>query len=463
MASLLGALGLIASAAPGAKPNTLKEGDFQTDAKHRRRDNADVLRRGKALRKEMAEDSKKDDGGGFDPDKKDVVDAVLEAAIEQVLKDPKKRLKKLEELRNPRMSEFYADDTPEKRLIDDVKTGLKAAKEHLEFIKKMSEYVQLAGDLSQQSKIVAAGAKLEKISKGILSGLGKVAGAVQTIDDARTFALALNKFALATNGLDLKDATAARAWVDSMKELHDACAPLKAWLMDKAVSAALGGSELAGVAGATLAIVGAQIFIGMKLLEIGLQGVEANLKRRDEADRIGAGKAPLREPPPPQPPDPPDDWRSREERAADAIANEEAAIRGAMHREANLRKEKAEEAIAGDFESTFPKAYAGWRKELIKELYVQLRKENAADAEGLSRASPASLYWDALIKDGGAEFVDSATGLSLARPKGKPSNDELRIEIDALLNETPPCASLVKFRADEAKKHRAGAVSKASR
>ena len=294
---LLDALSLVLpAAAPGG--TTLTDKDFPTDAKHRKRDDADVARRAKEAR---GSPGKKDDGAGFDPDKKSLEEELLTAALDKVLEDPKKRLEKLKELQVPRYSETYEDDTPESRFLEDLKSGTKQAKEKLEYLKTVAEYVQKTGDLTRQKDLTAVGGDLGKIAKGVLGGVGTAAKVVGKAQELREFYIALDGCATATSTLDLQDGPGVKAWVGSLQRLHDSTAPFRAWLLDKAVSAALGGSELAGMAGAVLAIVGAQIFIGLKILEIGVAHVEGggkNVRRAKRVSEKSDGSLPEDRPPP---------------------------------------------------------------------------------------------------------------------------------------------------------------------
>jgi hypothetical protein len=426
---LLDTLGLLAPAAAPGKPLTDK--DFPTDAKHRKRDDADVARRAKQAR---GADATPDDGKGYDPGRKSREEELLTAVLDQALKDPKKRLEKLKELQVPRFSETYEDDTPESRFLADLKSGTKAAKEKLDYLKKVAEYIQKTGDLTQQKKLAAVGGDLGKIAKGVLGGIGTATKVIGKAQELREFYVALDQCATATSTLDLQDGPGTQAWVKSLQRLHDSTAPFKAWLMDKAISAALGGSELAGMAGAVLAIVGAQIFIGLKILEVGVAHVEGggrNTRRAANISRGGDGTLPEDRPPPP-PPDPPAEWKSRAEMADDARRLEDTQARKAIQGklDAIRRKQRDSEAARERaFEdSVFPKAYIAWRPSLLKDVLATLRAENAPGAPGRSRASAASQWWDCFLLDGASRF-DAQAGIDLAPPKLKLDVDEAQIEI----------------------------------
>ena len=179
---LLDALSLVLPAAAQGG-TTLTDKDFPTDAKHRKRDDADVARRAKEAR---GSPGKKDDGAGFDPDKKSPEEELLTAALDKVLEDPKKRLEKLKELQVPRYSETYEDDTPESRFLEDLKSGTKQAKEKLEYLKTVAEYVQKTGDLTRQKDVTAVGGDLGKIAKGVLGGVGTAARRRRARSTSRT-------------------------------------------------------------------------------------------------------------------------------------------------------------------------------------------------------------------------------------------------------------------------------------
>ena len=447
---LLDALSLVLPAAAQGG-TTLTDKDFPTDAKHRKRDDADVARRAKEAR---GSPGKKDDGAGFDPDKKSPEEELLTAALDKVLEDPKKRLEKLKELQVPRYSETYEDDTPESRFLEDLKSGTKQAKEKLEYLKTIAEYVQKTGDLTRQKDVTAVGGDLGKIAKGVLGGVGTAAKVVGKAQELREFYIALDGCATATSTLDLQDGPGVKAWVGSLQRLHDSTAPFRAWLLDKAVSAALGGSELAGMAGAVLAIVGAQIFIGLKILEIGVAHVEGggkNVRRARRVSKKSDGSLP-EDRPPPAPLGPPAEWKSRAELADDARRLEEKeahkAIQGkvdAIRRKRNEDEAKREDAFE---KKLFPEAYMIWRPRLLKEVLATLRAENAPDAEGQGGETAASMWWDCFLPGGSSKF-DAQAGIDLAPPKLKLNDDEARIEIGNFQSVDKRCPMFDRFEKDE--------------
>src|SRR5262249_19225986 len=134
---------------------------------------------------------------------------------------------------------------------------------------------------------------------------------------------AVDDFADASSRMNPADRNSVKRWVGSMQGLWNATAPFAEWLQNKAATAAIvEGSEAGAALSATMAIVGAELYVGVKLLDAGIKPESAYFDRMDrimkQIDNGGIEpKAPPRDPLPAMPAD----WISREEAAQDAAVN----------------------------------------------------------------------------------------------------------------------------------------------
>lgn len=260
-------------------------------------------------------------------------------AVQDALNDPEKRLKALADRKIPRYAAEFDAESKETAFLKDLESGTKKAKEYVEFIQKASDYAQKFGDFTQSDQIKAAASNLKKVTSGVLGGLSKFAGVVGKVKELVTFYEAFDAFADASLALDMRDRASVTAWAKSIKKLWNAGAPFVDWVRSKALSAAFAGSKAAGVASATLSIVGAQIFVGIEALNAGLANVNAYIDKMNERMRRieeESGQRPRT--PKPQPPEP---WKSRGEEAFEARQREDAALRDAVYREIDHEKELA--------------------------------------------------------------------------------------------------------------------------
>lgn len=343
-------------------------------------------------------------------------------AVEDALKDPEKRLKALADRKIPRFAAEFDAESKETAFLKDLESGTKKAKEYVEFIQQASEYAQKFGDFTQSDQIKAAAANLKKVTSGVLGGLSRFAGIVGKVKELVTFYEAFDAFADASLALDMRDRASVTAWAKSIKGLWNAGAPFVDWVKSKALSAAFSGSKLAGVASATLSIVGAQIFVGIEALNAGLANVNAYIDKMNERMRRIEEESGQR--PRPPKPQPPQAWKSRGEEAYEARQREDAALREQVYRQIDAEKaaarqkaeeerkaaeaqKKAEEAkkkaeeeaarraaaqVEIDFRDT---AFPGmWIKSLRQPLFAKLRREVIADyrANGQGASHAAECY-----------------------------------------------------------------------
>ena len=327
--------------------------------------------------------------------------------IEKIIDDPEKRLKALADRKIPRYAAEFDAESKETAFLKDLENGTKKAKEYVDFIQKASDYAQEFGDFTQSEQIKSAAANLKKVTSGVLGGLSQFAGIVTKVKDLVTFYEAFDAFADASLVLNMQDRASVTVWAKSIKTLWNAGAPFVDWAKSKALSAAFAGSKVAGIASATLSIVGAQIFIGIEALNAGLANVNAYFdKMHARMRRIEEESGQRPRTPKPQPPAA---WKSRGEEAFEARQREDAALRDQVYRQIEVEKaaarqkadeerkaaeakKKAEEAkkkaeeeaarraaaqVEVDFRDTvFP---GMWVKSLRNPLRLKLRRDLVAD------------------------------------------------------------------------------------
>ncbi len=459
---LLDSLGLQPKGAPGVPPaagspaQALTGADFPADAKRRKAADADALRKGRE--QAGAKDEKPGAGPPTDP---------LDAKIEELIGDPEKRIKALAKWNVPQFSDTYKDDTPAIRFLADLKSGTEQADKYVKYIQQVAEYAEKVGDLGAFERIKPAASGLKKISGRISSGLGTVVGAVDKAQKIAKWCVALDGFAQASLDMNAKDRESVKHWVKSMQGLWNATVPFLEWLHSKAVTAALGGSEVAGAAGATMAIVGAELFIGLKALEAGVHNVDAYFTRMDERMREIEGGAPV---PKAQPPQSPGEWSTREEIATHFKQREDDELRAKIARARNAKQAQDDEAAAKTQEKfdtdVFPEKYMPHRRKIKDYIYAALRK-----ARGDPKSKPA-LWWDCLVPDDTpVEMPDDTAGPSddgvtlddrdefdIEKRKESPIDiEDARTEVRQFLELSSPCPAFDAVHSFELKKYLAGA------
>lgn len=463
MSKLIRTLGLtLPASAAGAKPaKALTDADFPADAKGRKRADEEAKRVGqRRVAEEQAAEADRKKGGGYTPPKPDVIDKLVDAAA----KDVAKRAEALRQAGLPRFSERYDRDTDLSRFAEDLKTGTAAADAHVKRIQAISAHAQKVGKFVGLGEVAASAAQIEKIAKGISSGLGKVGKELDRAQKIARWCGALQDFAVASKAMDPADIASVKEWIGSVKTLWNATAPFLQWVNDKAWVAALQGSEAAGALGATTAIVGAYVFIGINALEAGVrvegQYFERLNQRLKESDDDAKGR--VRAEPEPELPPLPGDWKSREEQQQDAIRLELGELRkklDAPRVEADRKRRAKEQAnreqAEADFETrAFPTLYLKARKQFVDKVLQEMRRTQGGQ--------PAADWWECFMPgDGEPPIPEDEIGVYVSPVAPSVSLAEARQEIDELLGRKPPPPWLVQLRDSALKKHLDAAAAKA--
>lgn len=461
MSKLIQTLGLtLPQALAGATPKAeLSDEDFPADAKRRKLADEQARRDGqRRLDEAKAAEQAKKDGSGFTPPKPEVLDRLLDEAA----KDVSKRAEVLRKAGIVRFSETYDRDTDLSRFVLDLQTGTKAADEHVQHIRKLSERAQKVGEFVGLDQVAASAAQIEKIAKGISSGLGKVG---KELDRARKIARwcgAMQDFAASSQAMDPADIASVKAWIGSIKTLWNATAPFLEWVNDKAWLAALEGSEAAGALGATSAIVGAYVFIGINALEAGVRVEGQYFERMNrllkESDDDARGRVKAEAPPLPPPPA---EWTSREEQQQAAVRLELGELRRKLDapRVEAQKKQRAhvqavQEQAEADFESqVFPALYLKGRTQIVQKVLAEMRRTQGD--------KPASDWWECFMAgDGDPPVPEDEVGFYISPVAPSVSLEEAQQEIVELLGRRPPPPWLVQLRDSALKKHLAAAQAK---
>jgi hypothetical protein len=401
-----------------------------------------------------AQEVARKDEPGFKPPKPEVLDRLIDEAA----KDVSKRAEVLRKAGIVRFSEVYDRDTDLSRFVLDLQTGTKAADEHVKYIQKLSERAQKVGKFVGLEQVAASAAQIEKIAKGISSGLGKVG---KELDRARKIAKwcgAMQDFATASQSMDPADLASVKAWIGSIKTLWNATAPFLEWVNDKSWLAALEGSEAAGALGATSAIVGAYVFIGINALEAGVRVEGQYFERMNrllkESDDDAHGRVKAEEPPPP----PPAEWTSRAEQQQAAVRRELGELRRKLEaprveaeKKQRAQAQAVQERAEAEFEATvFPALYLKERAKFVKDVLAELLRTRGD--------KPASDWWECFMAgDGDPPVPPDEVGFDVSPVAPQVSLEEARQEIVELLGRRPPPAWLVKRRDEAWKKYLAAA------
>lgn len=354
---LLSALGLTALAQAPKQPGAgkaLKDADFPTDAKRRKLADEEARRRGQERLDEKPEPAGKGPQAG-------PLQKKIDKAVDKAIDDAGKKVRQLNKDTMPEF-ELFEELSPEAEFAEDLKKGIENAKQQIEFIQKTIAYAEKFGDKTALKPLSEAAKNLNKISEGVLSGLSKAGKAAALGKDVVVFFQAMKGFADASNAMSAGDGQSVEAWVGSLQRLWNAGKPFVDRLKDEAFTAALAGSEAAGALGATLAIVGAQLFIGIKALEAGVKVVNAYFKRLHEATKENSDRVVAR----PDPPQPPLPFSTRQETIASLKKHDAEKKQLDVLREKNKKETERlmslEEAQQTFETSVFPKLYrAQWR------------------------------------------------------------------------------------------------------
>jgi hypothetical protein len=466
-----------AGGGPPKRGKDLTDKDFPTDIKQRKRADEEAQRKAKERLETKPESKSK--GPPKDP---------AEELIEEALGDPQKRLEALAKWKVPRYSEAYKNDTPEIQFLADLESGTSKAQEYFEYMRKAAEYAEKYGDITALQSVSKAAAGLKKITGKLSGGLGKAAKIIKTAKQVAEWVEAVDDFADASSRMDPADRNSVKRWVGSMQSLWNATAPFAEWLQNKAATGAIvEGSEAAASLSATMAIVGAQLYIGVKLLDAGIKAESAYFDRMDRMMKQidNGGIAPQ---PPPRDPLPamPADWMSREEMAQDAAVNGpkwedselKIKIRAAERAKREAHEEKIYEATQQFDAKLFPKVYITHRPQLRQQLLIALRKAGkktqsfeGVDIKTADGRSPESRWWDCLMSDDtaqapdtgdqsltGGPFFDKQAGIYVYPTKARVSPGEAEQELSEFGHVSPPCPFLKQIHDAELQKYLAKAV-----
>jgi hypothetical protein len=350
----------------------------------------------------------------------------------------------------PRFAKEYEEEDKEPLLkfLKDVASATEKAKEYVEYIQKMAERAEKFSDLSGLDQISSASGQLKKITGALNGGLKKWGGRIDTAQDVARWVIALDSFADASAAMNPRDRKSVERWVGQMKRLWDASAPFANWAHGKMVTAAFAGSPAAAAAATTMAVVGAQLYIGIKVLDAGVKNVNAYLDRYDRIMReIDEEAGTVARPKPPPPPPFPSEWLSRDELHGLAVQMENDALRRvAAEAKAAVAKRRAvaERAARDQFDTVvLPKLYMAARPKYIAQILAALRKsrdkpQEFKDQIPADARSPESRWWDCFLYDESAAKFDAQAGVYLNRPKGKVTLQEAQYELDNFSGARPP-------------------------
>ncbi len=357
----------------------------------------------------------------------------LDQVIEDALGDPQKRLEALAKWKVPRYSEEYKNDTPEIRFLKDMESGTKKASEYLGYIKDGLEYYEKYGELVGLGRAGEAAQGLKKITGQLSGGLKQVGKVIEGVKNAAVWLVALKEFADTSGEMKPTDRASVIRWVDSVGHLYDATAPFLEWVQSKALTAALGGSSAAGALGATLPIVTAQFFIGLKTLQQGVKNVDAYISRLEKWQKL-ADEAEHGRPAPPPPPSYPGDWKTREEEARTAVARENDELR----RRIRAERDDKTRAAAEDFDTqVFPKLYLQGRAGIKRRILDAMRRA------GGKTYTPGdvleSSWWECLLPGDGEPVFDEQAGVDIAPKRDTVTLDEALQEISEFQGLSKPC------------------------
>ena len=367
----------------------------------------------------------------------------LDQLLEDVVGNAEKRAKALAKWKVPQFSEKYENATELDEFFADLDSGVSKVNEYVTYVHDAIEYFEKYGDPKVLEGIDGALGGVKKISSRLKGGLGKVKTTVEAVRNVTTFVKTADRFVDASRNMDPKDRESVKRWVSTLQGLWDAATPFLDWLQnEKLLTAAMQGSRLAGVLGATLPIVAAQLYVGIKALEVGLNNVDAYLKRLEKWDRMidEASNGKKRRPPPPSAPG---EWQTMEEAGRGAVAWEDLVLRDNIRSAHSI---KIRDATQNFEEKLFPQLY---RKELRKKIQKELAgtvrefdaKSKAASKKREALQSDVERLRDQLeaVRDKAAALKEQGRTdprLEEQEQKIESKLDQLHAKIDALDGES---------------------------
>lgn len=361
--------------------------DFPVDANRRQLADAEAKKKGQAI-----VNAKVEPPGKGPP--QSALDKKIDKKVDDLLDKAGKKARQLNKDTMPEFDDVFEELSPEAELAEDMAKGIENAKKQIEFIQKTIDYAEKFSDATALKALSVAAKNLKKVSEGVLAGLGKAAKVAALGKDVVVFFQALRDFADASDEMSASDGQSVAAWVGSLKSLWNASKPFVDKIKDEAFTAALAGSEAAGALGATMAIVGAELYVGIQLLDAGVKNVNAYFKRLNDATREGNDRVVVK----PDSPQSPPPFQTRKETIASIKkhAGEEKQL--AVLREKN-KKEAAEQQTVEEakeaFDTTeFPVLY-------LKRKYRQAIFAKVAEAwrKSQGRRDDVHAWWDCFIDD----------------------------------------------------------------
>lgn len=439
---LLDVLGLTALGQAPGRP--LKDADFAADAKRRKLADEEARRRGH----EIANAKPDKPGQGPQPG---FIDKQIDKKADKLLSDAQKKARQLNKDTMPEF-ELFEELSPEAEFAKDLEEGIRNAEAQVKFIQQTIAYAEKFGDKGALRPIGEAAANLNKISAGVLKGLGQAGKAATLGKDVVVFFQAMQGFAEASRTMSADDGKSVQAWVGSLKRLWNAGKPFVDRLKDEAFTAALAGSEAAAALSATLAVVGAQLFIGLKALEAGVNVVNAyfeNLHKRTAEPREGVPERPA-------PPTPPLPFRTRAETIASIKQHEVQKKQLEARREQNRKEAVQQQSVAQateQFETTeFPALYRKlWRAAIMAKVDAAWRKSRGTSDD-------VREWWGCFIDDRPVSDDDPPEPDDAEIPVPPPRKstigaDDAADEVRRFLDVSPPCPYFKTVYDGELKKY----------
>ena len=431
--SLLEKLGLppVGGQASGSAPRPLTSADFPVDANRRKLADEEAKRKGHAIVNAKAE-----------PPGKGPPQSAIDKKIDKMVDDQlDKAGKKARQLNKDTMPAFdlFEELSPEAELAEDMAKGIENAKAQIEFIKKTIEYAEKVGDATALKPLSEAAKNLKKVSDGVLAGLGKAAKIAALGKDVVVFFQAMKGFADASEKMSASDGQSVEEWVGSLKTLWNASKPFVDKIKDKAFTAALAGSEAAGALGATLAIVGAELYVGIQVLDAGVKNVNAYFKRLNDATREDNDRVAVK----PDPPEPPLPFSTRKETIASIKKHDAEEKQLGVLRDKN-KKESAEQQTVEEakeaFDNTdFPITYR-------KQKYRQAILAKVAQAWRNSKGTRDDVreWWNCFIDDSPVDGDAAPESGAEVIPEPPPrktdiSAEDAADEVRRFLDVSPTC------------------------
>lgn len=391
---------------------------------------------------------------------KALVEKAIDDKVDGAIDDAGKTLRQLNKDTMPGFADVFEEMSPEDAFFVDMDNGLRNAKAQIEFIEKTLAYAEKVGTIEALAPIAEASRNLQKISGGVLAGLGKTGKVLSTAKQVVGFYRALQGFAAASQAMNADQGKSVEAWVGSVKKLWNASKPFVDMAKDKAFAAALAGSPAAAAFGATLAVVGAQLYLGIQTLDRGVKNVNAYFERLHRMTREGPdGIVGDRPEAPPERPVAPLSFSTRAETLAGLKRHDEEEQRKKALREQNAqdaqKEENAAKALETYNETTFPLRYLKYREAIKAKIYAAYRKAGGGGAR------PESEWWDCLV--GTDEPVSDepsdaplSDGIDIEPRKSGIDAGDAEIEVRQFLELSKPCPYFDLIYQGELKKHRAG-------